>query len=116
MDLCDNIFSLIFIMTRVEKYRKYRREIANMKVDSFSSKKEALEQVEKIRETKSSSVYDYDDLMEVHEIYGKDVENIKSRKRIRVTKYQVCYLLIAIFIIAIIMIATILVGIKVWGK
>lgn len=103
-------------MTRVEKFREYRRKIANMKLESFSSKKEAFEQVEKIRETKQNSAYDYDDLMEVHDIYDTFGDNVKKKHSIRIRKDQIVYVSIAIFIIAIIIIGIVLVGIKIWGN
>lgn len=103
-------------MTRVEKYRKYRSEIANMKTSNFSSKKEAFDQVEKIHDEKSGSGYDYDNLMEVYDIYKTDDEDQKQKKAFKVNKYKLFYVLIAIFIIAIIIVLLVITGINIWGK
>ena len=52
MTLCDNISPLRFSMTRVEKYRRYRQEISNMKFETFSEKREVAKQVDKVHNSR----------------------------------------------------------------
>lgn len=99
-------------MTRVEKYRRYREDIANMKVETFSSKKKVVDKIEKGEGKKVG----YENVMDIHDIYDNGHNQPKKRRTIRIKKYQIIYCSIAILIIAIILFALILVGINLWGN
>ncbi len=101
-------------MTRVEKYRRYRDEISNMKFETFSQKKEAAKQINLLREKDSGDKLNYEDVMEVHEVFVSE-KKIKHFKLFPLTKYEIIYTLIAIFIILIILLALIFTGKKIWG-
>ena len=115
MALCVNIFALTKSMTRVEKYRRYREEISNMKFENFTQKKEASGQVEKIRNTDFESKLNYDEVMEIHEVYEENDEKVKKTKFMPLTKYEIVYSLIAILLFVIILLALIFTGRKIWG-
>ena len=102
MQLCDNIFSLSSSMTRVEKYRKYREEISNMKFEDFSKKREASKQVEKIYASRVESKLNYEDVMVVHEVFDKTELKSNNKRLINLTKYEIFYFLIAIIFVVVI--------------
>lgn len=102
-------------MTRVEKYRRYREEISNMKFETFSTKKEAANQIEKLHSSSSGNKLAYEDVMEVHAVYEKNKSKIKRFRLVPLTKFEIIYSLIAIFIILIILVALIYTGNKIWG-
>ena len=102
-------------MTRVDKYRRYRKEISNMKFEKFSQKKEAAMTVEKLHNMDSGNQLTYDDLMVVHEVFDEEKPKVRKIRLIPLTKYEIIYSLIAIFIILIILVALILTGKKIWG-
>ena len=116
MTLCDNISPLRFAMTRVEKYRRYRQEISNMKFETFSEKKEVAKQVEKIHSNNLGSKMNYEDVMAVNESFDKGEIKFKKRRLINLTKYEIFYYLIAFGIIAILAVALILTGVFTWRK
>lgn len=102
-------------MTRVEKYRRYREEISNMKFESFTQKKEASEQVEKKHKSDFGSKLNYEEVMEIHEVYEENEEKSKKIKLIPFTKYEIIYSVIAILLFVIILLALIFTGKKIWG-
>lgn len=112
MLLCDNIFSLSDSMTRVEKYRTYRKEISNMKFETFSQKKLAAEQLEELHNENLGSKLNYEQVMVVHDVFNDGEEKHKKRRLINLTKYEILYYLIAFCIFVIILVALILTGIK----
>lgn len=114
MQLCDNIFSLSIIMTRVEKYRRYREEISNMKIESFTSKKNAATQVERFQADGTSKL-NLEQIMEVHEAYDNNDEVSKKKNPYKISRFETKIYVIAFSIIAIILIALILTGIKLRG-
>ena len=101
-------------MTRVEKYRNYRNEIANKNFETFSKKKETAKQIEKISVNNSEKKLNYDQVMDVYETFGAGEKKLKKRQLIRLTKYEIFYFLIAIIFILIMISALIVVGIKLW--
>lgn len=115
MRLCDNIFSLSTSMTRVEKYRRYREEISNMKFETFSQKKEAAEQIQKLHNANSGNKLTLDNVLEVHDVFDGNKKKIKRIQLFPLTKFEILYSLIAIISIAIILVALILTGNKIWG-
>ena len=62
-------------MTRVEKYRRYREEISNMKFDSFSVKREATSKFDQ----SSDNLLDYEKVMDIHEIYNNGEIQFKKK-------------------------------------
>lgn len=115
MALCVNIFTLTNSMTRVEKYRRYREEISNMKFETFTQKKEAYEEVEKMHNFENGNKLNLDEILEVHEVFDGAEKKHKKTKLIPITKFEIIYSSVAILIIAIILIALILTGKKIWG-
>lgn len=95
-------------MTRVEKYRKYRQEIENMKSEDFSSKKEAGD---KIGDGGSRKI-GYDKVINIHEMYEPNDKKHKTKHRIQITKAKVTYWSIALLVIAILVVAIIIVAIN----
>ena len=114
MTLCDNISPLRFSMTRVEKYRRYRQEISNMKFESFSQKREVAKEVDKLSGNRQSNRLNYDEVMTVNESFDEGEFKFKKRRLINLTKYEIFYFLIAFGIIAILVIGLIITGIKLW--
>ena len=81
-------------MTRVEKFHRYREEIANMKIEDNSSKSLASKQVQNMR--KNSEKINYD---EVINAYG--IKNEKSlRIGLKIRLDQVLYVALALIVIA----------------
>lgn len=116
MLLCVNIFTLSLLMTRVEKYRRYREEIANMKVENFSSKSEAAKQVDKITSLTGDNKIGFEDVMGIREIYAENDEITKKTHRFHLREDQIIYLLVCFLIGAILLVSLIVTGINVWGK
>ena len=97
-------------MTRVEKYRKYREEISNMKFEESSEKKEALKQVEKLYSSREDEKIRYEDLMVVHDVLDKTELKVNKKRLINLTKYEIFYCLIAIIFIVIIIAAMVIIS------
>ena len=103
-------------MTRVEKYRRYRQEISNMKFETFSEKREIAEQVEKVSDTSVGSKLNYEQVIAVNETFDKGEVKFKKRRLINLTKYEIFYYLIAFGIIAILVIGLVISGTILWRK
>lgn len=88
-------------MTRVEKFRRYREEIANMKVEDFSEKKLTAKKVSKIRESKSLTYHD------IADVYQLD-ESKHSSLGFRLSKDQILYLVVAFATITLLVVFLIL--------
>ncbi len=89
-------------MTRVEKYRRYREEISNMKFESFSKKREASKQVDKLYGNNLEEKLNYEDIMVVHEVFDNSQVSKKNKRVINLTKYEIFYFVIAIIFILVI--------------
>ena len=98
-------------MTRVEKYRRYREEISNMKFENFSEKREASNRVEKLYGNRKEDKLNFEDIMVVHEVFEKGQIPEKNKRLINLTKYEIFYYLIAIIFVVIIIAAMIIVSI-----
>lgn len=103
-------------MTRVEKYRRYRQEIANMKFEDSSSKQKLVND-----EIRKDSLYDnklvgYESVMNVYDSYDTNGKNQKHKHSFRIRKDQVRYCLIAASVLTVLLVGIILVGIKIWGN
>ena len=103
-------------MTRVEKYRRYRQEISNMKFETFSEKREIAEQVEKVSDTSVGNKMNYEQVIAVNDTFDKGEIKFKKRRLINLTKYEIFYYLIAFGIIAILIIGMIITGTILWRK
>jgi len=101
-------------MTRVEKYRNYRNEIANKNFETFSKKKETAKHIERLSVNNSEKKLNYEQVMNVYETLDDGTIKAKKKPLIRLTKYEIFYFLIAIFFILIMISALIIVGIKLW--
>ena len=101
-------------MTRTEKYRQYRNEIANMKFDSFSEKEQTAKEIEKVQYSGSGRKLNYEQVMVVHELMDDGEVNFKRKKYIGLTKYEIFYFLIATLFVIILVVSLILVGTKLW--
>ena len=101
-------------MTRVEKYRRYRQEISNMKFETFTKKRKVAQEVDKLNENKQSNLLNYEEVMIVNESFDESEIKFKKRRLIYLTKYEIFYLIIAFGIIAILVLGLIITGTKVW--
>lgn len=86
-------------MTRVEKFRRYREEIANMKFESSSSKKTLSQTIERMCEDNDSPKLKYEQVLNVFDTYDPDAKDTKKRFHIKLRKSQVIYWSIASVII-----------------
>ena len=104
-------------MTRVEKYRRYRNEISNMKFEKFSTTKEAAKEIEKIQGYRSSNKLNYEQVMIIHELFENEEKevNFKRKKYFGLTKYEIFYYSLGLALALIFIVSLILVGIKMWG-
>lgn len=114
MILCVNIYSLSLIMTRVEKYRRYREQISNMKFEVFTKKSNAAKQIERIHDSNRGNKLGYEEVMEIQKVYDTDAKTHKKHV-FKFRKQQFFYCLIAFLVIAIILIALIKTGFEVFG-
>ena len=103
-------------MTRVEKYRRYREEIANMKFESSSSKKTVSESVGKIRDINETSTLDYMEVLNAFEIYDTEGKETKKHHKFHIRKNQIIYCVIAFIVIVILILLIVLKGIDLWKK
>ena len=114
MVLCDNIFTLSRSMTRVEKYHRYRIEIANMKFETLTTKSKVSKEIDKLHNHDVGSKLNYEQVMNVHEVYDDSDTKLKKRKLICLTKYEIFYYFIALIFLLGMIIALILVGLNTW--
>lgn len=105
-------------MTRVEKYRLYRKEILNsFYVDEKETKKKkSSELVSKITVNRdATNNISYDEVLEAYEIYDKnDIQNKKHRLN-AYQKKQISFIIISVSIIILLLAALIIVGIFAFG-
>ena len=99
-----------FGMTRVEKFRRYREEIANMKFESSSSKKTLSETIERMCVDNDSSKLKYEQVLDVFDTYDPDAKNTIKKHHIKLRKNQIIYWSIASVVILALLIAIIVVG------
>ena len=101
-------------MTRVEKYRRYRQEISNMKFETFTQKREASETIDKLHDKILGNKLNYEQVMSVNEVFDEGEIKFKKRRLINLTKYEIFYFLIAFGIITILVAGLIITGTKLW--
>lgn len=106
-------------MTRVEKYRAYRKEILNsFYVEKNDSKKEkSSELVSKIALTRDdSSKMSYKEVLDAYKIYdNQDEKQVEKQQMSEYQKRHLKFVFICVGIIIILLVALILVGIKLFG-
>ena len=102
-------------MTRTEKFRAYRNEIKNMKFDTPTSKIEVSKEVDKVHSSFHGSKLNYDDVMLIQEEVNGEEVNFKRKKYIGLTKYEILYFLVLLFVVIILSVLLVLTGIKLWG-
>lgn len=86
-------------MTRVEKYRRYREEIANMKFESASSKKTMSIKIGRMCDNNDSSKLNYEQVINLFDTYDPDAKNTAKRRNFRLRKSQIIYWSIASVVI-----------------
>ena len=106
-------------MTRVEKYRLYRKEILNSFYtdDKETSKKKSAEFVSKKTLNRDVSKMSYDDVLEAYKIYDDGTEVVQKEQK-RLNEYQkrhIIFVSVCIGLITLLLTGLILVGIKLFG-
>lgn len=97
-------------MTRVEKFRRYREEIANMKFETSSNKKVMSEQIGRMCGDNKNSKLNYEQVLDIFDSYDPDAKNTKNRHHIRLRKSQIIYWSIASVVILSLLIGIIIVA------
>ena len=105
-------------MTRVEKYREYRKEILN---SFYNDKKVTKKSIASQRvsnatlNTDTGNSLSYDDVLEAYELYDEKVEVQEKKTLSKVQKKQLVFLIVGILIVLGLLAGLIIVGIKVFG-
>lgn len=99
-------------MTRVEKFHRYREEIANMKFETQSNKKTISEKIDRMCSSSDTSMLNYEQVLNVFDSYDPDAKNNKKRHHIKLRKNQIIYWSIASAVIIGLLVGIIVVGIK----
>lgn len=97
-------------MTRVEKFRRYREEIANMKFESSSNKKTLSETIERMCVDNDSQKLNYEQVLDVFDTYDPDAKDTKRKHHIKLRKSQIIYYLVAGAVILALVISIIVVA------
>lgn len=97
-------------MTRVEKFRRYREEIANMKFENSSTKKTLSETIERMCVDNDSQKLKYEQVLDVFDTYDPDAKNTKKKHHLRLRKSQIIYYSVASVVILALVIAIIVVA------
>ena len=95
-------------MTRVEKYRQYRKEISNMKFEVLTKKKKVVNQIGKMKENHIYDRLNYDEVMQIHNAYIDEEANLKKKRLIYITKYEFLYYIIALLVVLLLVVVLIL--------
>lgn len=105
-------------MTRVEKYREYRKEILN----SFytekknTTKEKSSELVSKVTlNRESGNSISYDDVLEAYRIYDDSSTETKKEKKRRFEKQHRMFVLIGLGVIVALVVALVIIGINLFG-
>lgn len=97
-------------MTRVEKYRRYREEIANMKFENSSTRKTLSETIERMCVDNDSQKLKYEQVLDVFDSYDPDAKSTKRKHHFTLRKSQITYYSIAGAVILALVIAIIVVA------
>ena len=107
-------------MTRVEKYREYRKEILNSFYNEKKNtkKEQSSELVSKATLNRdSNNSLSYDDVLEAYRIYDNDTleEDNTRKKKAKLPKQYVIFLIGGISIAVLLVVALIVIGINLFG-
>ena len=107
-------------MTRVEKYREYRKEILNSFYNEKknTTKEKSAELVSKATLNRdSNNSLSYDDVLEAYRIYDNDTleEDNSRKKKNRLTRQYVIFLMGGIAVAILLVVALIVIGINLFG-
>lgn len=97
-------------MTRVEKFHRYREEIAHMKFESVSNKKTISQEIERLCDDNDSSKLGYEQVINVLDSYDPDGETPKHHRVIKFRKRQIVYWSVAAIVIVSLLIGIIVVA------
>ena len=97
-------------MTRVEKFRRYREEIANMKFETSSTKKTLSEKIERMCTVNDSQKLEYEQVLTAFGTYDPDAKDTKRKHHFRLRKNQIIYYSVAGVVILALLIAIIVVA------
>ena len=99
-------------MTRVEKFRRYREEIANMKFETSSNKKTMSEEIGRMVGNREGSKLNYEQVLDIFDSYDPDAKNTKKRHHIKLRKNQIIYWSVASVVIIGLLIGIIVVAVN----
>ena len=105
-------------MTRVEKYREYRKEILNSFYNEKKVTKKSIlsERVSNATlNTDTGNSLSYDDVLEAYELYEEKKEEPAKKTLSKVQKKQLLFLIIGILVVVALLVGLIIVGINVFG-
>ena len=106
-------------MTRVEKYREYRKEILNSFYadKKVTKKKQSSDLVSRatLNQDATNSL-SYDEVLEVYQIYDKGDDETKKKNRLsKAQKHYRIFIIVCLTIIALLASGMVIVGIKLFG-
>ena len=105
-------------MTRVEKYREYRKEIVNSFYfeEKTGKKSEVSKKISEATLNKdTTNSLSVDEVLDAYEIYDEQGEVDKKKQLSKVQRKQLIKLLIAIGVVVVLVAAVIVVGILAFG-
>lgn len=105
-------------MTRVEKYREYRKEILN---SFYFDKKETKKSIVSTKVSQATLNKDtannltVDEVMEAYELYDENTETVQKKKMNNVQKKELLFFIIGAVVIIGLIVGLIIVGINAFG-
>ena len=105
-------------MTRVEKYREYRKEILN---SFYFDKKETKKSIVSTKVSQATLNKDtannltVDEVMEAYELYDENTEKVQKKKMNNVQKKELLFFIIGAAVIIGLIVGLIIVGINAFG-
>lgn len=105
-------------MTRVEKYREYRKEILN---SFYFDKKETKKSIVSTKVSQATLNKDtannltVDEVMEAYELYDENTETVQKKKMSNVQKKELLFFIIGAVVIIVLIVGLIIVGINAFG-
>lgn len=105
-------------MTRVEKYREYRKEILN---SFYFDKKETKKSIVSTKVSQATLNKDtannltVDEVMEAYELYDENTETVQKKKMNNVQKKELIFFIIGAVVIIGLIVGLIIVGINAFG-
>lgn len=105
-------------MTRVEKYREYRKEILN---SFYYDKKETKKSIVSNKVSQATLNKDtannltVEEVMEAYELYDNNEDVVQKKKKNNINKKELIFFIVCIVVIIGLIIGLIIVGINVFG-